>query len=298
MYRYKQVWQVAFFNFRQWKNNPRVAITFVLAFIMCMMLCDKAISFANSYGTTMQIMEAFVWTFGDASSIMISSLLLVLLFSDMPFITAVTPYYLSRTKKSVWMWGQVVYVILATILYVLFLLLITVALCAHISFAGNMWSETGALLGYSGIGIKVALPASLKTMEMSLPYQCAAWIFLLVLLYSLLTVTLMMVFNMKKSSFMGILSVFILNLYGLLLNPQIFVTLFNLPQSLQYKANVVTGWLSPLNHATYYMHNFGYDYLPRLGMSCILFLIFILLHIFMIWKSIKKYEFNFLQIND
>ena len=34
-----------------------------------------------------------------------------------------------------------------------------------------------------------------------------------------------------------------------------------------YKANVAVGWLSPLNQATYHMHNFGYDLLPRLHVS-------------------------------
>lgn len=298
MYSCRQTWQVASFNFRQWKKSPRVIMTFVLAFIMCLMLSEKAVSFANNYGTSMQAVEAFVWTFGDANSIMMSSLLLILLFSDMPFITQETPYYLSRTSRSVWICGQIVYVVLATIFYTLFLLVITCLICSPISFPGNMWSETGALLGYSGIGSKVALPASVKTMEMSLPYQCAATIFLLMTMYSLFIATLMLVFNLKKNPSVGIMGVFVVNMYGLLLNPQIFTTLFHLPNSMEYKANLATGWLSPLNHATYYMHNFGYDYLPRLWMSYIIFLLFIIFNLFLIWRSIRAYEFNFTQINE
>ena len=34
----------------------------------------------------LQLVEAFVWTFGDSNSILLSSLLLLLLFADMPFI--------------------------------------------------------------------------------------------------------------------------------------------------------------------------------------------------------------------
>ena len=40
--------------------------------------------------------------------------------------------------------------------------------------------------------------------------------------------------------------------------------MLQLPDELMYKANVAVGWLSPLNQATYQMHNFGYDLLPRL----------------------------------
>lgn len=298
MYNLKQSFQIAFYNFRLWKKNPRVIMTFVLAFVLCLMLSDKAVSLARSYGTSMQILEAFVWTFGDANSIMISSLLLILLFADMPFISQGTPYFLCRTKRVLWIWGQVIYVVLATLLYTLFLLAVSCVICAPQSFPGNMWSETGALLGYSGVGVKIALPASVKTMEMSQPYQCAAVIFVLITLYSLVIASIMLLFNLCKSQFLGVLSVFTLNLYGLLLNPQIFMTLFQIPQAMEYKANVAAGWLSPLNHATYYMHNFGYDYLPRIWMSVGVFLVFLLFNLFMICRRVRRYEFHFLQLNE
>ena len=40
------------------------------------------------------------------------------------------------------------------------------------------------------------------------------------------------------------------------------------------------GWLSPLNHATYHMHNFGYDLLPRLWQTEAVFAALILLLFF------------------
>ena len=87
----KRSFSVAGYNFRQWHKNPRIFITFALAFILCFLLSDKAVKFAEEYGTTMQLVEAFVWTFGDSNSILLSSLLLVLLFADMPFLSSGTP---------------------------------------------------------------------------------------------------------------------------------------------------------------------------------------------------------------
>lgn len=292
----RQVWEVSKYNFIQWKRNPRVVMTFVLAFVMSMMLSEKAVSFASNYGATMQIFEAFVWTFGDGNSIMISTLLLLLLFSDMPFITQATPYYLSRTSRKIWVWGQALYVVLATAIYTAFLLIVTCGISAHLSFVGNMWSETGAMLGYSGVGNKVSLPASIKAMEMSRPYQCAATVFLLLTLYALLNVTLMLIFRLGKHMSIGIFAVLGLNLYGLLLNPAVFMSMLDLPRGLEYKANVITGWLSPLNQATYYMHNFGYDYLPRLWMSILIFIVLIILNMVIIRRRIHNYEFEFLQV--
>lgn len=281
-------------NFLDWKKNPRIITAFFMAFVFCVMLSGKAIMFANSYGTYMQIFEPFVWAFGDAKSIMLASMLLIFFFVDMPFINDSTPYYLVRVNRKIWISAQVLYVVLVTMIYMLFLLIMFCVLCAPISFPGNLWSETGALLGYSGVGTEIALPASVKTMEMSNPYKCTATIFLLMTLYTMLSATLMMVFNLLKNKFGGVLSVFVLNLYGLFLEPQMITKLFHIPEGVLYKSNVICGWISPLNHATYYMHNFGYDLLPRLWQSYLLLGIFIVCNVLLIRKLAKKYQFNFL----
>lgn len=289
----RQIWAAAAGNFNRWRSNPRIIITFGLAFVLCFLLSSKAVNFAHEYKTTMQIVEPFVWTFGDANSILLSSLLLLMLFADMPFITPATPYYLTRTSRRAWLLGQVLYIVLATVIYLTFILVATSLLCMADSFIGNMWSETAAILGYSGAGEAVALPALVKTLEMSYPYDCMATIYLLMLLYTLLMVFIMLVVNLKRGQFWGIASVFIFSLYGFLLNPQLFKQMFNLPDELMYKANVAVGWLSPLNQATYHMHNFGYDLLPRLWMTYLIFGGLIALCFFLCLREMKRYSFNF-----
>ena len=280
-------------NFLEWKKNPKIITAFVLAFVFCVMLSGRAIMFANSYDTTMQIFEPFIWAFGNGRSILLASLLLIFFFVDMPFINDATPYYLLRISRAVWVSAQLLYVVLVTVIYMAFLLGTFCLLCAPISFPGNMWSETGAMLGYSGVGSQIALPASVKTMEMSNPYKCTATIFLLMTPYTLLAATLMMVFNLMKNKFGGVLSVFILNLYGLLLDPRTIGKILNIPEEVQYKSNVISGWISPLNHATYYMHNFGYDLLPRLWHSYLILGVWILLNILLIRRLARRYQFNF-----
>ncbi len=293
MSKLRQTGSVAAYNFRQWRGSPRVIITFALAFILCFLLSDKAVRFAKEYQTTMQIVEAFVWTFGDANSILLSSLLLVLLFADMPFLSPGTPYYLLRIDRKTWLGGQALYIAAATFIYMAFILAATALICMGQSFIGNMWSETAAILGYSGAGKAVALPALVKTLEMSTPYECMATIFLLMLLYALLMAFLMLTFNIRKGQLAGVVSVFAFSLYGFLLNPELFKTIFQLPDELMYKANVAVGWLSPLNHATYHMHNFGYDLLPRLWQTYAIFGVLILLCFFWALRSVKKYNFSF-----
>jgi hypothetical protein len=237
--------------------------------------------------------EAFVWTFGDSNSILFASLLLVMLFADLPYLGSGVPYYLMRIDRRTWMLGQILYVVLATFIYLLFILAATSLICMNNSFIGNMWSETAAILGYSGAGQAVALPATVKTLEMSTPYPCMATIFLLMLLYTLLLMSVMLAVNIRRGQFWGVVSVFALSLYGFLVQPATFNTFLQLPDRQMYIANVLAAWVSPLQQATYSMHNFGYDRLPRLWMTYALYGAGILFFFFLSLRAMRKYSFSF-----
>jgi hypothetical protein len=298
MSRAEQIVAVASVNLRRWRDSVHVWLAFALAFIVCMLLTGKAIGFAMSYGTTLQIMETFVWTFGDATSIMLMSLLLVLLFAGMPFAGSVTPYCLMRVGRGTWLAGQVLYSFIMTVIFIAFILAVTIGVSAHISFTGNVWSETGAILAFSGAAEEVLLPASLKTMILSDPYQCAANIFVLTLLYFLFLVSMMLAVSVRHGRKWGAASVFIASIYGLALSPDIFVRILRLPDALAWRANVLTGWLSPLNQATYHMHNFGYDYLPGLPASYAIFAALICLCVLIAARGMKRCDFRFAGVED
>lgn len=293
----RQAFQIAGQNFSEWRRSPRIAMTFILALVLCLMLSDQVLSHAARYETVLQILEPFIWTYGDAASVMLSSLLLALLFADMPFVSQATPYWLVRTKRSIWLSGQVIYVILTTAVYNLFLLAVLGIMGVPFSFTGNVWSETAAMLGYGG-GEGVTVPVSIKTMEISAPYECAVTVFCLMLLYSLFVAVLILFLNLYAGSAAGVLGAFAVNLYGLLLNPQIFQRLFHLTGNLAYRANVLCGWLSPLNHATFPMHNFGYDYLPKVQVSAGIFLVLIVVLILLSGRKMKSYDFPFMQVDE
>lgn len=290
---FRLVRRMAAYNFRQWRGNTRVMATFILAFILCFFLTDKTVNFAQEHQTTMQLVEAFVWSFGDSNSILLSSLLLLLLYADMPFITPATPFFLARGSRKTWVFGQMGYIGLSTALYLLFILASTCVLCMRMSYTANTWSKTAAILAYSGEGEDIALPAAVKTLEMSRPYTAMVSIFLLMLIYTLVMVFIMLFFNIWKGPVVGVISVIVFSVYGLLLNPENIQSLFALPEALYYKARVWVGWLSPLNHATYSMHNFGYDKLPTLGQTGAIFTGILVLLIFMTYCVMRHYGFQF-----
>lgn len=289
----RQSVSIAGYNFRLWRGNPRILVTFALAFIMCFLLTDKAVRFAVDHNTTMQLVETFIWSFGDSNSILLSSVLLVMLFADMPFLSSGTPLYLVRTSRRAWISGQVIYTIAATTVYLLFVLASTVLLSLGQSFTANMWSPTAAILGYTNAGERVAIPALVKTLEMSWPYQSMISIFFLMLGYTGVMVMLMLICNLRFGQAAGAVSVLVYSLYGILMQPDTIQLILKLPDEAYYIANVIIGWVSPLNQATYHMHNFGYDKLPRFWQSYFIFFALVVILYISAIQAAKRYQFTF-----
>ena len=102
-----------------------------------------------------------------------------------------------------------------------------------------------------------------------------------------------LLFAVLKSKKAGIIAALVLNFAGFVLTPDRFMTWLNLPTEMRYYANLLSAWLSPLQHATYTMHNFGYDLLPRLHVSyLILGGATVLMILLSVWRM-RFFQFSF-----
>ena len=289
-----QVFAVARFNFRGFLKNPKVILTLLLGLVLCFLLSGRVMKVIEAYGTPVQLAEPFLWTFGDASSVLLSSILLLLLFSDLPMASAMTPYYLYRTTKGKWLAGQMLYVAGVVFLYTGFLFVATVLLCGKYSYLGDVWSETAAMLAYSKLGSELGVPSTVGVMESITPYGCMAQVFGLLFLYALTLSFLILAGNLRCGKNRGVIFGLLFSLYGLLLNRDVIAALFGWREYEGYRANLLIGWLSPLSHATYGKHSFGYDRLPSLSASRLVFAGLILLLAWISLRAVRRYSFVFL----
>ena len=62
----RQAFSIAGYQLRLWHKNPRIIVTGILAFVLCFLFSGKIVSFAETYELSVQIVEPFVWVFGDA----------------------------------------------------------------------------------------------------------------------------------------------------------------------------------------------------------------------------------------
>lgn len=290
--RIRQMILSAYVNIRTAYLSPKLWLAFALGFVICFLLSNKVVMFSQQHDTVLQMMEPFIWTFGDAKSILIISLCLLLLFSDVPRVSNDVPLFLVRTDRLTWLAGQLLYVMLITFVYVLFIFIATLILSGTRTYTANLWSMTAAILGYSTIGEEIAVPAFVKVLELSFPYEVTGHIFGLMLGYSLMMASLIVTLNLWRDN-LGMIGGIVYSGFGFLMNPEIIQKLLHLPQTRERIANIIFGWISPLNQATYYMHSFGYDMLPKLWMSYVYFGTMSLLLFGVSFFKIRNYSFHF-----
>lgn len=290
----RQVLAAVGYNFMGFFRNSRTVITFLLSIIVCFLLSSRVMEVAERFGTSMQAAEPFIWTFGDATAILLISLLLIFLLSDLPKLTAFTPFYLMRMTKKRWLAAQFLYIVSVTVLYVVFILAVTVLLCMKNSFPGNLWSETAAILGYSSIGKDLNVPSTVKVMESVSPYGCMLQAGVLMLGYSLTLGFLILLGNLLAGKKYGMLFALGYSLYGFLLNPEVLGKLLGIDKSEMFRVRSIVGWISPLNNAVYGMHDFGYDNLPTITQSLLIFEGMLLLMYLFSLRALRRYNFTFL----
>lgn len=172
------------------------------------------------------------------------------------------------------------------------MLSVTSLLCMQKTYVGNIWSKTAALFAYSSMGDKFSVPSTVKVMESTTPVECSLQMVLLLICYALTLSFLMLYFQMRIGKKAGIAAGLCYSLFGFLLDPETLAKILHKEEYEMFQMRRITGWISPLNHATYGMHDFGYDALPTIGQSCALFLLLLLVMSLFSFRMLKRYNFN------
>ena len=290
----KEAFVCAGWNLFSLRKNPRFYLSLLLGFLLCWLLTDKTMAISRTYLTNVQLLEPFIWCYADDDSILFSALVLMLMLSAFPRLDTPASYLIFRTTRFNWLLGQIITVLLLTLGYTLMILLSSMVMCIGCNvFVDNKWSETATMLSFSPASFEVALAVMRKTVKLTTPYDCALQIFLLIFLYVLLMSMIQLAFTVVKNRKAGVIAALVINFAGYVLTPERFMAWLNLPRELQYYANLLSAWFSPLQHATYTMHNFGYDLLPRVHTSWLLLGSASLLLMIISITAIRRFSFIF-----
>ena len=294
MFNLREAFVCAGWNLYSLRKNPRFYMSLLLGFLLCWLLTDKTMAISRTYLTNVQLLEPFVWCYADDDSILFAALVMMLMFSAFPRLDTPASYLIFRTTRLSWLLGQIITVFILTLGYALMILLSSMVMCIGCNvITGNEWSETATMLSFSPASFEVAISVMRKTVKLTTPYGCAVQIFLLLFQYVLLMAIIQLTFTVLKSRKAGIMAALIINFAGYVLTPDRFMTWLDLPLDMQYYANLLSAWLSPLQHATYPMHNFGYDLLPRVRTSYLILGGTSILLIIVSAAAMRHFSFNF-----
>lgn len=140
MNRLRCVFAVARTEYLKWLTDPRVIIVGVLLVFMRSLAVEPLLERAVKFGEKLNILEPFVAVGNSGMLVMLMPCVFLVLISDYPKMTGSTLFFIRRTGKTNWFWGQVLFLLMAIVTFLL-AVLVGSMLVSGGSFAED-WSNT------------------------------------------------------------------------------------------------------------------------------------------------------------
>ncbi|MGB8455954.1 MAG: hypothetical protein WCD89_27020 [Anaerocolumna sp.] len=202
----KKIFSIAMYSIRQWVTDPRIISLFVL---MSMFVWNDFEVIGDLTGRTGIKTNPLIFPFFSNDPVKQLILLagIVFLFSDAPFINKNQPYIIIRSKRIPWVLGQILYIIMASAIYFLFLMLISIlVLLPYGTFATDGWGKIINTLAQTDAGRQINLQFGI-TKEITTfysPWEAFGLSFLLNWGVACFLGLLMFVINLKFNRMLGL----------------------------------------------------------------------------------------------
>ena len=140
MNRLRCILAVARTEYLCWLTDPRVIIVGVLLVFMRSLAVEPLLERAVKFGEKLNILEPFVAVGNSGMLVMLMPCVFLILISDYPKMTGSTLFFIRRTGKTNWFWGQVLFLLMAIATF-LIAVLIGSMLVSGGAFSDS-WSNT------------------------------------------------------------------------------------------------------------------------------------------------------------
>ncbi len=109
----KCIFSVAAAEYRKWITNPRIVIVGVLIIFMRALAVEPLLERAAKFGERLNIFEPFVGIGNSAMLVMLMPCVFLILISDYPKMTGNSIFFMKRTGRLNWFFGQMLFLIYA-----------------------------------------------------------------------------------------------------------------------------------------------------------------------------------------
>lgn len=135
----RKIWGVAKTEFVGWVTNPRVIILGVLLIFIKTLAIDPLTARAERFGDTMIVFEPFIAVGNSGALTLFIPLVFLVMFSDYPKLGGNSLFYISRTEKTAWLCGQILFLIMAAAMFLGAILAMSMLFSG--GHFGTEWSE-------------------------------------------------------------------------------------------------------------------------------------------------------------
>ncbi len=199
----RAVWNVARCEYCKWITNPRMILVGVLLVFIRGFAITPLLTRAARYGEPLHVLEPFLAVCNSRLSVFLLPCAFLLLISDFPVFGQNALFFLSRTGKKTWFWGQVLFIVASIFTYLGVILLCCMGMSKGVfrSTWSNSVTQFDAMFPEeAGRLASQLLPANLYN-QMGIG-SAFVWIFVLLFLYLLLLA--MVLCFMKLSGLRGV----------------------------------------------------------------------------------------------
>lgn len=197
MHRAKSIVNISLIGLRKWRGNLRIIllITYLFVYMLSEYTPVLRFSFDVGYGIRPYLFPLFSSGLFYQTVIMMGA---VALFADAPFLDESSPYVILRSGRFTWGLGQILYVFLASTIYVLFIFLLNILfILPHIEF-GETWGKVITTLARTNAGSSYGIfwlmdsrilnnltPLAANGLSLLLTWMCTIFVGLLMYLLNL-----------------------------------------------------------------------------------------------------------------
>ncbi len=124
----KCIVSVAKTEYLKWITNPRMIIVGVFLIFTYSLVIEPLLARAEKIGCAMSVFEPFIAVGNSKILIMFIPCVFMILISDYPKMTGNTLFYIQRTGKTNWFIGQIIFLVMAILTFLMTLLMFTVCI--------------------------------------------------------------------------------------------------------------------------------------------------------------------------
>lgn len=176
----RKSFRISINNIRKWGTNPRIYILAMLIYIIIWTYISPISQFSKCVNY-----KATPWIFPYLTDFYFTQMLImvgiVFLFCDAPFMDAGQPYLIIRSSRTTWGLGQVLYIMISTAIYLLFIIIICLIILFPNIFFSNGWGKVLSTLAQTDAReqFKILIPISYQIQAQYSPVHAFFLSFLL-----------------------------------------------------------------------------------------------------------------------